>query len=242
MYGVRFLQTAGLAFAVYSLVGWFVAVAMLIVGGLTFTQIDRSREAVDQERRDVVTALRTLGSTFGDAAAATDSFDVSLGGARDSAMAASRLATDNAASFRSLAAAVQVQVFGIQPLAGLAPQFEQTAGQLDDLAVTLANTGTALGQNSADITRVSRDLAVAQRQIDDVAGLVEDIDILAASGQAALLPFKVAYFGMCVLVVLQSLFTFIGGLALLRHARLLRRRARLEGATATPASDLRAAI
>lgn len=224
MYRALFLRTAGVALAFYGVIGIFVVAATVLVGTTAFSEIARSRVVFNRERTSVVDSLRTLSRTFADASAATGNFEQSLNGARDSANSASRLAADTATSFRGLALSVQLDVFGIQPFGGLAPQFDQSAAQLDELSSTLRATQDSLGQNSRDILRVGADLAAVQRQVTVLADTLAGMDLLAASGQQALLPLQVAFFGLCLLLGLQSLFALVAGLALLRYASGVRTR------------------
>lgn len=225
MYRALFLRTAGVALAFYGVIGIFVVAATVLVGTTAFSEIARSREVLNQERTRVVDSLRTLSRTFADASAATGNVQQSLNGARDSANSASRLAADTATSFRGLAQSVQLDVFGIQPFGGLAPQFDLSASQLDELSVTLRATQDSLGQNSRDILRVGSDLAAVQRQVTVLADTLAGMDLMAASGQQSFLPLQVAFFGLCLLLGLQSLFALIAGVALLRYASGVRMRA-----------------
>ena len=82
---------------------------------------------------------------------------------------ASRLANDSAGTFRELSTTfASLNIFGVQPLAGIAPQFSRSADQLQQLAISLGTTRDALGQNRLAIERVGGDLGQLQTQLDSL--------------------------------------------------------------------------
>jgi hypothetical protein len=104
----------------------------------------------------------------------------------------------------------------VQPLATVAPQFAQSADQLQRLAIALGGTRDALSNNVDDIGRVGTDLAQLQRQLDTVA---TTLDRPGLFGPGTLLPFQLAYYGMCLLVIAQSVFSLIAGIFLFQLQR-----------------------
>jgi hypothetical protein len=62
---------------------------------------------------------------------------------------------------------------------------------------------------------VGSDLQQLQRQVDAVAASLSQPGVLSF-GTQALLPFQIAFFGMCLLVLLQSAFSIVAGIALYR--------------------------
>jgi hypothetical protein len=210
----RFLRTAAIALALYGVLGLFISAAMLVVGITTFTQIGSLQKTLEAERGSLVDSIRTVSGTIRDTAGATTSFQQSVASARTAADQASKLANDSAGSFRDLGArTAALNVFGIQPLAGLAPQFSTGADQLQQLAVQLGATRDALSQNAGDIGRIGGDLSQLQTQLDAVAVSLNQPGVLGWESQS-LLPFQVAFFGMCLLVIVQSGFCLALGLLL----------------------------
>ncbi len=172
---------------------------------------------------------------LGDSAGATAQFQHTLDGARQSADSAAGLASQTSGTFREMAQAVQVQVFGFEPLGGLAPQFQQSADQLDQLASTLAATRDALQGNATRVQQVGGDLRGVQQQVDNLATTLDRAGVLMAPTEVET-PLKVAFYGMCALFALQSLFSLLAGIALLREhesimilARLVAHHRREEG-------------
>ena len=210
------LRTAALALILYGLFGFLVGATVAIIGYSTFQSVDALRGMLDSERGSLALSLRGVSRTVGDSADATGQFQQTLDGARQSADSAAALASQTAASFRNMAQQVQVQIFGIEPLGGLAPQFQQSADQLDQLAATLASTRDALQSNSADVARVGGDLRGVQQQVNTLAATLDRAGVLVPPAEAEA-PFKLAFLGMCALFALQSLFSLLAGIALLRE-------------------------
>src|SRR5262249_55728852 len=88
------------------------------------------------------------------------------------------------------------------------------------LAISLGATRDALTQNGNDVQRVGRDLGQLQTQLDTVATSLEQPGDLGLDAQS-LIPFQVAFYGMCLLVILQSAFSIVAGAALYRLQRAL---------------------
>lgn len=221
MRSTAFIRTAGIAFALYGVLGVAIAGFMLIVGSATFNELERLRAEFDRDRAKLVQSLRTVGRTVGAAGESTGSFEGSLVSGQDSVNTASRLAFDTSHTFRLMAQQMQLQIFGIQPLVTLAPQFEQGADQLLQLAITLGDTRDTMSTNRSEIWRVSGELAQLRAEVAQVADAFDrSTQTLVAPGQ--LLPFQVAFYGMSGLVLIQSLFSLIAGFALLRHRERIR--------------------
>ena len=220
MRSTAFIRTAGVAFALYGVLGIAIAGFMLLVGMATFSELERLRTSFERDRTTLVQSLRTVGRTVGAAGESTGSFEGSLASAQESANTASQLAFDTSHTFRSLAQQMQLQVFGIQPLVTLAPQFEQGSEQLLQLAITLGDTRDAMATNRSEITRMTNELDRLRGEVALVADAFDrSTQALSAPGQ--LLPFQVAFYGMSGLVFIQSLFSLVAGFALLRyHTRI----------------------
>jgi hypothetical protein len=81
-------------------------------------------------------------------------------------------------------------------------------------------TREALAQNGTDVKRVGTDLTLLQTQLDVVAASLGQPGVLGFDPKA-MLPFQIAFYGMCVLVILQSAFSIVAGAALYRVQRSL---------------------
>jgi hypothetical protein len=221
MVGHRFLRSAAVALCAYGVLGQFIAAAMLVVGISTFGRIAGLQQTLEAERTSLVANIRTVSTTLNDTAGATTNFQQSIDGARGAADQASQLANTAAGNFRALGTQLGgLNVLGIQPLANVAPQFATSADQLQQLAVALGTTRDSLSQNSSDVQRVGGDLSRLQSQLDAVATSLSQPGVLGLDAQG-LVPFQVAFYGMCLLVLLQSAFSVVAGVALYRLQRAL---------------------
>ena len=221
MFRYRFLRSAAIALGLYGLLGLFIAAAMLVVGISTFGQVTSVQRTLESERVALVGSIRTVSGTLRDTAGATSDFQKSIDNARGAADQASKLANDSAGTFRQMGASVAViSILGFQPLAGIAPQFTSSADQLQQMAITLGTTRDALAQNRADVARVATDLSDLQVQLDAVAASLSQPGVLGLEPQG-LLPFQVAFYGMCLLVILQSAFAIVAGVVLYQLQRAL---------------------
>jgi hypothetical protein len=217
----RFLRSAAIALCVYGALGLAIATAMVVVGISTFGQIASLQRTLESERQALVQSIRTVSGTLSDTAGATTGFQQSIDSARGAADQASKLANASAGTFRQLATGVTaVSILGVQPLGGLAPQFTSSADQLQQMAIQLGVTRDALAQNGADVQRVGTDLGRLQKQLDAVANSLSQPGVLGLDAQSVL-PFQIAFYGMCLLVLLQSAFSIVAGVTLYRLARAL---------------------
>jgi hypothetical protein len=221
MFRYRFLRSAAVALVLYGVLGLGIAAAMVVVGYSTFNQVATVSTTLERERAALVQSIRTASGTLRDTAVATSDFQRSLDTARGAADQASTLANESAGTLRDLGATSgSLTIFGFQPLAGIAPQFDRSADQLQQLAISLGTTRDALGQNGADVQRVGNDLGQLQAELDIVAAALSQPGVLGLDTRG-LLPFQLAFYGMCLLVILQSAFSIVAGTALYRLQRAL---------------------
>ena len=221
MFRYRFLRSAAIALGLYGVLGLFIAAAMLVVGISTFAQVITLQTTLESERVALVRSIRTVSGTLRDTSAATSDFQKSIDNARGAADQASSLANTSAGTFRGLGTNLAgLTILGFQPLAGIAPQFATSADQLQQLAISLGATRDALAQNGSDVQRVGSDLGQLQLQLDAVATSLGQPGVLGLEPQG-LLPFQVAFYGMCLLVILQSAFALVAGVVLHRLQRAL---------------------
>lgn len=221
MFRYRFLRSAAVALSLYGLLGLFIAGAMFVVGTTTFGQVASLQKTLESERVALVQSIRTVSGTLRDTAAATSDFQHSIDSARAAADQASQLANDSAGTFRDMGSSVAgITIFGFQPLIGLSPQFDHSADQLQQLAISLGTTREALAQNRADVQRVGGDLTLLQAQLDAVAATLSQPGVLGLDTRS-MVPFQVAFYGMCLLVVIQSAFSIVAGVVLYRLQRAL---------------------
>ncbi|MGI9146315.1 MAG: hypothetical protein ACR2IK_07200 [Chloroflexota bacterium] len=221
MFGSRFLRSVAVAFWLYGLLGVAIAAGLLIVGNATFNQVTGLQSSLEVQRGAVVQSVRGMSNTLRDTAAATSDFQRSIDTARSSADQASKLANDSAGTFRSLGGSLSSLTFlGLQPLSSLQPQFDNSADQLQQLAISLGSAREALGQNGSDVGRVGGDLTSLQTQLDGLATSLGQPGVLGFDARS-LVPFQVAFYAICLLILVQSAFSILAGLVLYRVQRNL---------------------
>jgi hypothetical protein len=131
------------------------------------------------------------------------------------------LANDSAGTFSAMGVSLgAISILGFQPLASVTPQFASSADGLQQLAISLGVTRDALAQNGTDVQRVGADLSLLQAQLDIVAASLSQPGVLGLDTRG-MLPFQVAFYGMCLLVFLQSAFSIVAGVVLYRLQRAL---------------------
>ncbi len=217
----RFLRSAAVALGAYGVLGLFISAAMLSVGTTMFGQVTSLQKNLESERVALVQSIRTVSGTLHDTAGATGDFKRSIDSARGAADQASKLANDSAGTFRDMGASLgAITILGFQPLAAVTPQFASSADGLQQLAISLGVTRDALAQNGADVQRVGSDLSLLQSQLEILAASLSQPGVLGLDTRG-MLPFQVAFYGMCLLVFLQSAFSIVAGVVLYRLQRAL---------------------
>lgn len=202
----------------YGVLGLLVSIALLAVGHSTFDRIHQFSVALDSERAAVASSVSTVSSTLADTTSGTAGVRTSLESARDAADAASQLAAQTASTFQATAQGLNVEVFGVQPFAQVVPQFDTSATDLQQLSGILGNTRDALSANDQQVAQIGTDLSQLQQQLNAMSTTLNDATAFGDIGQT-LVPFEVAFYGVCLLLILQSLFGIALGLALLGPTR-----------------------
>jgi hypothetical protein len=168
----------------WGLVVYGVAGLILSIVGVTFGldaagQLERLAAATDQ-------TLEAAARSTAAAAASFDSIDDSLVSAEDSVAQAATLAADAGATLDSLSAAMNLSVFGAQPLQPLADEFADAADQAGELATTLETTGGSVSDVQADAAAIGVELEGLADELDALRGTVPQ-DPVPIRGLVALL-------------------------------------------------------
>ena len=145
----------------YGLAGIVLVIAGGAIGLDTASRIERLAADADG----------TLAAAARATEAAADSFtnvDASLQEAESSATAAAALSRDAAGTLRSLALAMELSLFGAQPLLPLSTEFLTSAGQAEELADTLASVGGSLGDTRLDVVVVGSELQTLGDRIKEL--------------------------------------------------------------------------
>ncbi len=145
--------------------------------------------------------------------AAAESFtnvDASLDEAERSAVAAASLSRDAAGTLRSLALAMELSLFGAQPLLPLAAEFVTSAEQADQLAETLTGMAGSLGDTRIDVVRVGTELETLGDQLAALRGS-------SGVGDETAPPLRLFLGLLLAWLALPAIGAVVAGLALLRR-------------------------
>ena len=194
----------GWALIVYGILG----LALVVIGALI------GLELASRIERLAATADGTLAAAVRSTDAAADAFtniDASLSESEASAAAAAALARDASGTLASLSAAMELSVFGAQPLLPLAGEFAASAEQASALGETLDRVGDSLGETRTDVASIGTELD----------GLSAELDALreanGTGGSAP--PLRLFVVLLLAWLLIPALGGLLGGLALLRVPR-----------------------
>jgi len=160
----------GWALLLYGVIG-----VVLVLGGAL-----AGLDAASRVERLASSASGTLGAasrSIDAAAAAFTNVDASLDESQESAGAAAALARDASVTLGSLGQAMQLSVFGAQPLLPLADDFADSADQASALADTLDNVAASLDDTRTDVTAIGDqldELATELGTLQDASGTSGD--------------------------------------------------------------------
>jgi hypothetical protein len=141
----------GWALVLYGLVG----IALVIVGGTLGLEVATRVEGL------AAAAEGTLAAAARSVDAASDAFanvDSSLAESQASAEAGATLAQDASGTLASLSAAMELSIFGAQPLLPLAADFATSAEQAEALADTLVRVASSLDDTRVDVSSIGEEL------------------------------------------------------------------------------------
>jgi hypothetical protein len=141
----------GWGLVLYGLVG----IALVVVGGTVGLEVAARVEGL------ATAAQGTLAAAARSVDAASDAFanvDSSLAESQTSAEAGATLARDASGTLASLSAAMELSIFGAQPLLPLAADFATSAEQAEALAVTLGRVASSLDDTRVDVSSIGDEL------------------------------------------------------------------------------------
>ena len=161
------------------------AVGMLLsIVGFTF-----GLDAAGRMERLAAASDATLEAAAGSTAAAARSFgsiDASLVNSAASISQAATLATEAGATLDALSVAMNISVFGAQPLRPLADDFADAADQADELAATLTTTVGSVSDVRIDAEVIGVELEALATELDTLRDSLPD-EPVAIRGLVALL-------------------------------------------------------
>jgi hypothetical protein len=163
----------------YGLVGLALSVIGFTFGLDAAGQLERLAAATD-------TTLEAAARSTAAAADSFDSIDASLVSAEGSIAQAATLSADASATLDALSAAMDLSIFGAQPLQPLANEFADAADQAEALAATLAGSSGSVSDVRTDADAIGGEL---QALADELEALRDSVpaDPVPIRGLVALL-------------------------------------------------------
>jgi hypothetical protein len=150
----------------------FVAVFQWVGGPLD--QAGEMTVSIEGQRTAVVEALDEAVSTIDATTDGIRNMDTSLVQAAQATDRAAQLSLNMAATMYALRDQMGVAVFGVQPLIGLAPGFEQTGQQMELLSADVGAIGQALGANREDVETVADSMVQMRSSVEQLATAVRE--------------------------------------------------------------------
>jgi len=183
---------------------------VLVLGGAAI-----GLEVASRIERLTATADGTLAAAARSTDVAAQAFtnvDASLSESQDSADAAAELARDASATMGSLSQAMELSVFGAQPLLPLAGEFDASAAQATALAEMLDRVAASLGDSRTDVARIGTELAGLSAEL----GALRD----ANGTTGASPPLRIFVLLLLAWLLVPAAGGLLMGLGLLRPARV----------------------
>lgn len=193
----------------WGLFGYGVLGLLLVAAGILF-----GLQVADRIEGLASASDGTLAAAARSTEAAAESFtsvDTSLRSAQDSAAQAASLAAEASSTLDALSVAMNLSIFGSQPLQPLAQEFATSADQAQELAETLGSVGGSLSDTRADAAVIGVELDGLASQLEALREATPD-DPIPVRGLVALL---------LAWLAVPSVAALVAGVVLLRSKRAL---------------------
>ena len=185
----------------YGLAGFVLVAGGSVIGLDVAARVERLATSADG-------ALASASRSTRAAAGAFTNVDQSLAEAQTSADAAAALARDASGTLASLGLAMELSIFGAQPLLPLAAEFDASSSQATALAETLDRVASSLGDTRPDVDRIGAELEELSDELDSLRGGADD-----DASTPPLRPFVILLLAWLLVPAAGAL---IGGVAMLR--------------------------
>ena len=143
----------------YGLVGLALSIAGFTFGLDAAGQLERLTAATDTTLEAAARSTAVAGDSF-------DSIDASLVNAEGSIAQAATLSADAGATLDALSVAMDLSIFGAQPLQPLADEFADAADQAEELAATLEVTSGSISDVRTDADAIGAELDALASELD----------------------------------------------------------------------------
>jgi hypothetical protein len=210
----NFLRLLGAALIIYGAVGLAASLYGYSLVRQAFASARQIGMVAPDEKGRALRGLQSISAILDDASKTSSSLTGSFRESQASLNTASAVATDVAIAFRQVAQVASFQLFGLQPIAGMAQPFSDSSDRLDALAQDLTRTSAAIGGNASDMQQLSVDFSRLRIEVDGLAQTVARLPSDPTSGEGAQ-RLETALSAMLVWIGLQGLGSIFAGLAIL---------------------------
>jgi hypothetical protein len=177
-WGLRLLGTALIAYGI----GGAVLLGVLASSiAAPLDEIDQLAESVGEQRAAALEALSEASTAARETSETVRGMDASLVQAKAATDRAAGLSGGVAQSMRELAAAMAIDIFGVQPLIGLAGGFETAGTNLDLLASDLSAIGTTLDDTRTDAGSVATSIDRLATSVEELRDAVAEAPDMSAT-------------------------------------------------------------
>lgn len=213
----RVLRAVGSVLIAYGVLGVLLFAGVAYAVERPIDEAGRLTVSIEGQRGALLASLEQASATIDEAAVGMRGMDASLEQAGQATDRAAQLSVGVAVSMYELRNAMELTVFGVQPLIGLAAGFDETGQQLELLAQDVAAIGSALEANRDDATAVADSLTQLSRTVEDLTGAVADGPVLEVSSDA-LDGVRLAIYGVIGWMLALAVGCIAGGVACWRWA------------------------
>ena len=197
------------------LLGWILVLYGLLGLGIVLGGAVVGLDVAARVERLASAAGGTLDAAARSTEAAADAFtnvDASLAESQVSAEGAADLALEASGTLDSLSNAMELSVFGAQPLLPLASEFAASADQAASLAETLDSVAASLDETRGDVSGIGVEL-------DELASQLVILQESTGSSDGTAPPIRPFVILLLAWLLVPAVGGVVGGLALLRLAR-----------------------
>ncbi len=208
----RFLRIVGTILIAYGVSGIVLFALVAQAVGDPLDEAGALTVSIEGQRTAVLDSLEEAVRTIDATGTGIRNMDDSLIEARAATDRAAELSLSMAASMYELRNQMGLSLFGIQPLIGLAPGFDQTGQQMELLSTDVAAIGQALSANRQDVRTVARRMDDLRTAVSDLAEAVRDGPALVVTSDT-LAEMRLGIFAVVGWLIALALGCVLGGLS-----------------------------
>ena len=208
----------GLGLILYGIAGVALAAGGAVLVSASFRGVDRIADAIVEQRNALTVFLSTTATVLENAATSTDSVDEVLGQAEDAVGNASTMVRSLATAAEDVAAAATFQIFGQQPLAGVASSFTRVAEDARGLADRLDGAQATLAGTTGDTGRLRSDLEGVAEQVRSFSEGLSSSAVLDDLEEGFNAP-RIVLYGLLAWLGVQAIAAVVAGVVLIVGSR-----------------------